>query len=723
MVSITAASLMPFALVATMLAVCRADFSGSSRSVARVTPMEKVVRLLEDLKAEVQGDGAKEANTYEAFACFCKTTTASKSQAIKSGHDTIDIKSSTIEEKTANKATTLSELSRRQADQESFGADLKATEVRCASEKATYEATDADLTKAISSLEGAIESLSGAKPASLIAVRASVERCLALADGLNIMAAQKRDAARALLQHTVGVDPLDAEYKFHSQGILDTVSELKQQFEAEKATVDSEWVKTNQACIDTKASLAFQMSSNTRGIATCKTTIDSLKADIARAKEELVGAEAALKDDQNYLRDLTERCEARAKDWDQRSQLRADELKALTEALTILQQGVAPEDVAVNKRALLLGRSHLEHSFAGFAPSFLQLRASGAGADATSRAGRNVAVVRSSSVSADSLARARRAAALLRDESRRLGSVALASMASSASADPFAKVKDLIQQLVERLIRESTAEATKKRFCDTEIAKAEKDRGFRLADVEALNVKIAGLEAKEDKLQEDIDALTVALGDLRKNLANATSIRADEKVDNIATVQQAKEGLAALNEAIGILKVFYKQAAKAKMSLLQASPVDDDTQGAGFAGAYKGKQEASAGIIGLLEVIRSDFERTIKTTEASEEQAAAGFVEFDRVSKTDISGKETQKTLNEEDLEATKNEIQQATTDLQTGMNLLDDALKTLEDLRPTCIDLTMPYAERVQKREDEIAALKRALCILDTERVESECQ
>lgn len=39
------------------------------------------------------------------------------------------------------------------------------------------------------------------------------------------------------------------------------------------------------------------------------------------------------------------------------------------------------------------------------------------------------------------------------------------------------------------------------------------------------------------------------------------------------------------------------------------------------------------------------------------------------------------------------------------------------------CIDTGMSYEERVQKREEEIAALKRALCILDGDKVEPECQ
>jgi len=236
-----------------------------------------------------------------------------------------------------------------------------------------------------------------------------------------------------------------------------------------------------------------------------------------------------------------------------------------------------------------------------------------------------------------------------------------------------------------------------------------------------LNTKVAGLEVKQDELEAEIEELTAAIAQFEEDLATATEDRKAEKKVNMKTLKDAKEGLGAVTEAIDILKQFYKQAAKATV-LAQASPVDEDTAGAGFSGAYKGNQKQSVGIIGLLEVIKSDFKRTLRTTEASEKKSAADFVKFDRVSKTDIAGKETKKELDEEDLETTKNAIQQGMTDLKTNADLLDSALKTIEDLKPTCIDTTMSYEERVAKREEEMAALRKALCILDTEGVEADC-
>merc|ERR1719297_608618 len=325
----------------------------------------------------------------------------------------------------------------------------------------------------------------------------------------------------------------------------------------------------------------------------------------------------------------------------------------------------------------------------------------------------------------------------------------LSVVAMHVAADPFTKVKKLIQQLIERLLAEATAEATKKGFCDTELGKARKDRDYRLQDVKSLSVELGSLEAKRDELKAEIAQLTEDIEALEKALKEATELgkarkdrdfryqdvkslsvelgsleakRDEEKAENLQTIKDASSGLEAVTEAIAILSAFYKQAAKATV-LAQASPVDEDTQGPGFEGAYKGKQEASTGIIGMLEVIKSDFDRTVRHTTEAEAKAHADHVLFDRESKTDISGKETKKKLDEEDLATTLTTIEQKMTDLQTAQDLLESALKAIEALKPTCIDTGMSYEERVAKREEEIEALKKALCILDPEGVEEQCE
>merc|ERR1712226_1424922 len=116
-----------------------------------------------------------------------------------------------------------------------------------------------------------------------------------------------------------------------------------------------------------------------------------------------------------------------------------------------------------------------------------------------------------------------------------------------------------------------------------------------------------------------ISVLTDAIQGLEVDLANATTLRATEHTQNLQVIEDGKDGLTQINDAIEIITAFYKNAAKATV-LVQASPVDEDTDGPGFSGPYRGQQESSKGIIGILHVIKTDFERTIRVTEANEKK-------------------------------------------------------------------------------------------------------
>lgn len=670
-----------------------------------VSPVEKVITLLEDLIEQTEDEGKAEASTYDEFACFCKDTTLEKSDSVTDGQDNIESLSASISEKTATRNEKIDEIASRKKRQEALAKTLEETKVRLEKERAEYEATAADLSKAIDSLENAIAAMDQSKPGAFVQVKDQVKKSLELAQILGIGQQAQVQKVTAFLQSSV--DPSDPEYKYHSQGIIDVLSDTLKDFNNEKKDVDAEWEKTETAENNLITDTEGQMTENANSIETLEGDVDTLATEIAGHREDLVDAEGLLKDDELYLKDLTERCEQRAHAYDQRSSMRAQELQALNTATDILKDKVKSADEGANERALLQ-----EKVKAAPAASFLQTSSSRV------QLSNLLQKARGQTLSAE--VRTEKVLALLVTEGKRLNSVMLNSLAMKIKADPFKKVKELIQKLIERLVQEATAEATKKGFCDLELSKAEKNRNHRWQDVQRLNAELSALEAKRDELEEELEELAAALKELNAALEEATKLRAESKAENLATLKEAKEGLNAVKEALLVLKVFYKNAAKAKV-FLQASPVDEDDPGA-ESGAYKGNQQASKAILGLLEVIVSDFERTIKTTSAQEDKEAAEFVEFDRTSKADIGGKTTKTELNDQDLETTKTNIVEKSKDMQTNMDLVDKALEELEELKPLCIDTGMSYEERVEKREEEIDALKRALCILDTDGVEPEC-
>jgi len=713
-------------------------------AAVEVTPLEKVIALIDGLKKEVEDEGKAEASTYEQFACFCKDTTKKKSDSIIKGTDKINVLSADIADKTQKKRDDSTELGERKANQEKLSKELDETKARCAKEKAVYEAEAADLSKAVSSLRSALKAMKDSKPSDglqLLSIK-SVIKTLSASTVMTRTSASMQKKVASMLQQKV--DPSDPTFSFHSNDIIELCENLLVDFKGQKSDLDSEWDKTNKACVETKKSLKEEMKTNQEAMDNLDREIEKLLKEVAKHREDLVESQGDLKDDESYLKDMTARCEDRANDYDQRSQMRNQELGALTSALEILSGDVADAD-GVNKRAMfmqsppaakapkqkdaLVAKAHASGApkvqpekkttakstvkVAGKSISFLQA--------ALVKAHSSNFLVQHEDASLELEAKKKRALATLRSEGQRIASVTISSLVARVAADPFQKVKGLIQKLVERLLEESAAEATKKGFCDEAVGKAEHDRDARFQDSNDLNREIASLEAKEDELSEEITVLTKDIKTEKADLKKATEDRDKEKSDNLEALAVAKDGLAAVTEALQLLKSFYSSAAKA--SLIQASPVDEDTAGAGFSGSYQGKQGGMKAVFALLETIQSDFDRTLRNTEASEAAAHRSYVKFMQGSTSSIAAKSTKKELDEQDLKSTRTSIKKSMADLESNVDLLDDALKELETLKPTCMDTGMSYKERVEKREQEMEALKNALCMLDADKVEAECK
>merc|ERR1719272_2132205 len=305
----------------------------------------------------------------------------------------------------------------------------------------------------------------------------------------------------------------------------------------------------------------------------------------------MVKEEALLKDDELYLKDLTSKCELKAREWDQRSQMRAEEVTALAAALKIIKGRVQANDKAANKRAFIQhdsdyiaadvqalktpekkedARNSVEDDDMDVDLSFIQL---------SNNPRMKIAslVKQASQVSTESTQQAALKEKVIKSlvaSGSKLGSAILASLAMRVAADPFLKVKKLIQDLIERLVTEAAEEATKKGWCDTELGKAESTRDSNMNKIMTLNAELEGLEATKAKLEEDISTLTTEISELNDSLTKQTKLRVDEKAENMDTLDKAKAGLAAVKDAYDVLSAFYKKAAKGAVSLIQASPVN-----------------------------------------------------------------------------------------------------------------------------------------------------
>merc|ERR1719326_518337 len=155
-----------------------------------------------------------------------------------------------------------------------------------------------------------------------------------------------------------------------------------------------------------------------------------------------------------------------------------------------------------------------------------------------------------------------------------------------------------------------------------------------------------------------------------------------------------------------VLKDFYEKAGEAT-SFAQAKQPEV------FDEPYKDMQSENGGVVGMIEVIQSDFARLESDTTAAEEEAQTEYDTFmtdsatDKAQKSaDIDHKSSTKQNNEQTLEEKK-------TDLDTTSKELSAAMEVYEKLKPSCVDAGVSYEDRVARRKEEIESLGEALKIL----------
>eukprot|EP00440_Ansanella_granifera_P030267 gb/GFBE01032886.1/.p1 GENE.gb/GFBE01032886.1/~~gb/GFBE01032886.1/.p1 ORF type:complete len:723 (+),score=308.40 gb/GFBE01032886.1/:1-2169(+) len=713
--------------VRSILLLIAASLLGSQAT----SPAKKVIEMLEGLKKEVEEEGAQEAKSFGTYQKFCADTQEEKEGAIKVGEDKEEEAEATITATSASYDETLSDIQDRKAKQQQLAKEQQDGDAQCTEDKATFEANNADLGEAVVALEAAIGKLDAAqstktKEAAMLQFGSGVQKSLKLAAAMGFLQEPKQKALQVLLQEDPwnkdeGAEYNKENYEFQSSGIVSTLQELLGNFRTERTNLQTEFEQTKKACDNSKEAKAAEIKENDDAINSAELTASAMKGEVAAAKESLLATQASLKDDRAYLEQLKESCNGKAADFDQRSKGREDEIKAIGSALEVLSKTLeAPatkeEDAAAPTKEL--GFMQLASETSG--------SSNAVGTDA-SRAQVSANVRLHAALQHEALETL--AAAGRRLRSARVSGLAaqLRRMEQSTGEDPLVAVKQMVFDLVTKLQKEAAEEATQQGFCAAEMAKANRERDRRLREAKQLNAKLQSLDTKHTELLEEIDLLGGEISKLEASLLEATSLRTAEAEANAKGLKEAKDGSEAVKSAITALSDFYKSAdRKAKKYdavFLQTRASVQEEPDAGFDGSYGGKQTAAQGIISMMEVVQSDFKRAVEETEAAEEKAEEEFTKLKQDSKADIAGKSTTKKLDEEEVEVTLNDMKSSKAELTATMDLLDGALRTLEDLKPQCADNAMSYEERKAKREQELASLKTALCTMDTKGVEPECQ
>jgi len=273
-------------------------------------------------------------------------------------------------------------------------------------------------------------------------------------------------------------------------------------------------------------------------------------------------------------------------------------------------------------------------------------------------------------------------------------------------------VIEMIEDMLARLKEQADAEATHKQWCDEQLKTNKLKREKETASVERLIAQSDSQGMQIQKMTQDLATLSKEQEQLTRSMAEATTLRQAEKEENTAIIADAQTGVGAVKNALVVLREFYaKQNALLQMGSVSRRQVPELEAYGGMGGERKG-------VVGMLEVIESDFARLEADTKASEALAAGAYETF----MADAREDKKQKHNEEVKTSLAKDQKQFEQTQTKKELALVEEELaaanKYYASLKPSCLEVHVSYEERAARRQEEIAALKDAYSILNEKSV-----
>jgi len=660
----------------------------SAASVAQKSnPLGEVLSLLADLEAKVTAAGESEASTFTEYTEWCDDTKKDTGFAIKTSTSEKEGLEAKIGELTgAGEVSTskIADLAGAIAAGEAEKAN--ATSIR-EKEHADFSAGETELVDVIDTLGRAVTILEREmqkNPAAFAQVAKGgfasvVDSLSSVVDAASFSASDKQRLV-ALVQSQAGSDdedlgaPAAAVYKSHSSSIFDILEDLKEKAEGQLSDLRKAESEAKHNYEMLAQSLEDQLAADNKDMDAEKATKSADTEEKATAEGDLSVTLADLKASEEKLASVTVDCKQVADDHDATVAARAEELKVIAEAIDVLKSTTSGA----------VGQSY----------SFIQLGSNiKDGAD----------LARSEVVTlVKKLAKKHHSAALAQLASR---IAAVVRYGSASAEDPFAKVKSLIEDMISKLQDEAGAEATEKAYCDEQTAKTEEKKAELNAEISKLTTKIDQDSAKSATLKEEVKELQGELAALAKEQAEMGKIRSETHADYVQAKKDLELGLSGVRKALVVLRDYYATSEEAAFVQQPEKPK-----------LFAAANGAGTSIVGILEVVESDFATNLAKEETSESTAQEDYEKTTQENKITTATKgQDVKYKTQESIGLDKN-IGELSSDRDSASTELEAVLEYFSKINERCIAKPETYESRKSRREAEIAGLKDALQILESE-------
>merc|ERR1740133_615688 len=441
-------------------------------------PVMKVVRLLQDTKAQLEKELDDDKAVYQLMTCWCTSNDEEKAAAIAAGNAKI----AQLESSIGAAAAKVAELKQKRKETlDEVNADHKAlsdaTGMRMKENK-EFQASETDYIEAISASKNAIVVLGKHSP-SLAQLRTAAHtlldaRMTQMVDGH--VSKANVGMLRSFLHNTESATSFLAipgmqSYAPQRGQIFGILGQMKEDFEVNLSEAQKSEAKSLSEFETLKAAKEDELATGRKLIVSIDANIAETQEKFAQEAKQLEDTQGQLAMDVEFLASLKEKCATMDADFDKRTKDRLTEIDAVGDTIKILNSDESFE--AFDKQV---------------APVFLQT-------DATQKERRQKAV--------SALQRAAEVS----------GSAQISLLAASAQLDAFTKVKALIDKMVAELTTQQKDEVDKRDWCISELNSNKRSTDAAYEQKTNLETKMADLTKNIEQLTKDIDASKAAVAE------------------------------------------------------------------------------------------------------------------------------------------------------------------------------------------------------------------
>lgn len=676
---------------------------------SKENPIRKIVKLMQDMSAEIEAEKKKEGELFEKTMCICKEYPPELTTSIAAAESTISTLSSKIEEETALKAKLAEEIKGHGVDKDAATKDLaKATTLR-EKESAEYDSSVADLKGSIGQLGGAIPALEAGTAASALMQADSTNHLKNVVASSSLITDFDKNRVLAFLSAGDSDSSLEAAAAPGSGEVLGILKQMKDDMEASlKETENAEEV-ASAGFADLKAAKDEEIELADEAIESKDKKTGDLALSIVQSSSVLEDTQEELADSQKMLKTLLTTCDSKKAEFEARLKLRTDEIMAISEAVTILNDDDALD---VFKKAVPASLVETQDQ-----SGFLQTKSE-------NRLKQAVDIVRAASQKASDV----HLKMLLQQMSSKMRS----GRHSNAQAPDFGAVSKMIDDMVSVLTKEGEEDMKKKDWCVTELHKAEGDLSSKQEAMDTVAATMSQVEDEIAGLAEDVAALKTAITDLDKEVAKASETRKEEHAEYSETLQLTEAAVALIGKAKNRLSKFYNPTVYKAPPKTEASMEEKIIASyGGFVQKHaalhriSGKQmpeipelpkyekKNSGGVVALMDKIVLDLEKDKASAEADEKNAQTEYVALMAESQASKEGN-TKKLVTTESAKAElESKLVTAKEEKAVSFQELNNAHTFLGDLHASCDFVVQNFDMRAQARGTELESLKSAKAVL----------